>query len=134
MVSSVAVGAYEFFAGSESGAAAGVGALGAKAGGKTADSCANLSQDGRPEACDKSQRGDANPPDGCGAILRLELVPLGAAPKAVSSGAPSATATPASTSGAATTGAAAASTPLNPKASKLAADDEGFVEQHQGLD
>jgi len=76
IVSALTVGAFRFEAGAKKEAAAGVTVLGAGAGASTARSTETLSQDGDVGLCSASARGDAVPPDGCGALLRLELVPL----------------------------------------------------------
>ena len=43
-------------------------------------------------ACDAAKTSDAKPPEACGAILRLEVVPLGQAKQEVPAGAPHGTA------------------------------------------
>ena len=50
--------------------------LGVGVGASTERSTDTLSQDGDAAKCTASRRGDEQPPDGCGALLRLELVPL----------------------------------------------------------
>lgn len=73
VVSALTLGAFEFFAGAASRAGAGASVLGAEAGAKHESSHETLSRDGKAAACSASKRGDALPPDGCGALLRLEL-------------------------------------------------------------
>ncbi len=76
IVSALTVGAFKFEAGAKKEAAAGVSVLGAGAGGSTERSTETLSQDGDATKCNAAARGDSAPPDGCGALLRLELVAL----------------------------------------------------------
>lgn len=74
------VGAFDFYAGSSEkvGADVGVSALsGAGAGGHHASEHQTLLKDGNSVACAKSSEADKGPPFGCGALLRLDLVPLG---------------------------------------------------------
>lgn len=78
VVSSVTVGAYEFAAGNAIDAGASVDILGAGAGAKQAQQKELLSRDGDEAACAKAAAGDQKPPFGCGALLRVEMVALGA--------------------------------------------------------
>jgi len=79
VVSALAVGAFEFFAGNAQQAGASVNVLGAGAGIDHSSNHETLSRDGNVKACGSSQRGDAQPPENCGALLRLELAPVRAA-------------------------------------------------------
>ncbi len=72
------VGAFEFFAGADSAAGGGVTVLGAGGGAKTGSLRETLTRDGLAQACERAKLTDADPPDGCGALLRLEVMPLGA--------------------------------------------------------
>jgi hypothetical protein len=77
VVSALTVGAFDFFAGSGAtvGGSVGVGNVG---GGASQQSSKELlNSDGRMKSCDSATTSDKTPPDGCGAILRLEVVPLG---------------------------------------------------------
>ncbi len=76
VVTALTVGAFSFNAGNakERGASATV--LGAGVGASQAASSETLSRDGDVAKCAVSKRGDVNPPDGCGALLRLELAAL----------------------------------------------------------
>ncbi len=105
-----AVGAFDFYAGgaAQVGGGAVVGGVGASAH-STADREA-LTKNGDPSACAKSSTDDKAPPQGCGAIIRVEVVPLGGA---TVSGIPPAA--PAS---------AASGGPLPPITGKWAAHDE----------
>jgi hypothetical protein len=79
VVTALTVGAFSFFAGSAK--AAGVSASVMNVGAGVAKESKNetLSRDGDGKACVASKRGDTNPPDGCGALLRLELAQVLAA-------------------------------------------------------
>ena len=79
VVSALAVGAFEFFAGRAVQASADLNVLGAAAGGEHDESHETLSRDGNVKACVDSKRGDGEPPENCGALLRLELSTLRAA-------------------------------------------------------
>jgi hypothetical protein len=85
VVSGVTVGAFEFFSGksSEVGGGATVGPAGA--GGKTSSVRETLSRDGDPSSCEAGA--PDGPPNGCGALLRLEVTALGEAPATGTDGA-----------------------------------------------
>lgn len=76
VVQALTVGAFEFFAGNASGLNADANVLGAKAGASRKRGNESLSRDGDPSKCGSSARGNAMPPDGCAALLRLELAPI----------------------------------------------------------
>lgn len=78
VVTALTAGAFEFFAGAEAEAAAGVEAMGAAAGGRSKSQRETLNQDGDDAACEKATSKDQSPPEGCGALLRVEVVPLDA--------------------------------------------------------
>jgi hypothetical protein len=88
VISALTVGAFEFFAGAEAEAGAGVEAFGAGAGGKTTSQRETLNRDGDGAACDKAKAEDNTPPFGCGALLRVEVVPLGTGGAAAGAAAP----------------------------------------------
>jgi hypothetical protein len=72
----LSVGAFEFFsaaAGSQGGGAS-VAGVGASA--TSSSSREVLATDGRSEACGASSSKDTEPPDGCAALLRIEVIPL----------------------------------------------------------
>jgi hypothetical protein len=50
--------------------------MGAGAGGSSAASRENLSRDGRVEACNAAKSSDTDAPENCGALVRVEVVPL----------------------------------------------------------
>ena len=73
VIQALTVGSFEFFAGNASNLNVDANFLGAKAGGDRKRGNESLSRDGEPAKCVTSARGDALPPDGCAALLRLEL-------------------------------------------------------------
>jgi formylglycine-generating enzyme required for sulfatase activity len=77
VLSGLTIGAFEFYTNADSKQKAGAGVLGVEAGGSTQRSKETLNQDGDRGRCERSTGSDASPPDGCGAILRVEAVPLG---------------------------------------------------------
>jgi hypothetical protein len=76
VITGVQVGAFQFYAGGagelRAGAKFGNAGLGA---GTTAER-ETLSADGSPSRCDASTTSDVRPPEGCGALIRIELTPL----------------------------------------------------------
>jgi formylglycine-generating enzyme required for sulfatase activity len=72
----VTAGAYRFVAGSTTSAGAKVELWGAKAGVAHEEELAILSEDGDPSACAAAGAKDTAPPFGCGALLRMDLVPI----------------------------------------------------------
>ena len=90
VVSALTVGAFDFFAGSGAtvGGSAKVAIGGVGAGGSSQTSKELLNSDGRMESCNAATTSDGRPPDGCGAIVRLEVVPLGQPKRETAVGAP----------------------------------------------
>jgi hypothetical protein len=80
-ISGMTVGAFEMVAGGRGSVGGGVTVAGAGAGAKTSAERELLNRDGDPAACARASSKDTAPPDGCGAILRLELQPLAATGK-----------------------------------------------------
>jgi hypothetical protein len=72
----VAVGAFDFYAGGEAQVGAGAVAGGIGAGSHSQAEREALTKNGDLSACAKSTTDDQSPPQGCGAIIRLEVVPL----------------------------------------------------------
>ena len=73
----VTVGAFDFFAGADAsvGGKAGIGALG---GGANSEATREtLTRDGEVSACETASPDDKFPPAECGALIRIEVVPLG---------------------------------------------------------
>ena len=79
IVSALTVGAFDFYAGAEAQVAGSATGFGAAAGGKSSTARELLNSDGKPAACDVAKTSDTHPPEGCGAVVRLEVVPLGQA-------------------------------------------------------
>jgi hypothetical protein len=82
LVSALSVGAFDFFAGADAEVGAGATVLGAGAGGKSASQKQMLNEDGDEKACDVASESDKEPPHSCGALLRVEVVPIGEPKKA----------------------------------------------------
>ena len=76
VVTALVVGAFAFSAGSSKSAGASASILGAGAGAKSERASETLSKDGDVASCAASKRGDQQPPDSCGALLRLELAAI----------------------------------------------------------
>jgi hypothetical protein len=76
VVTALSAGAFEFFAGAD--AAAGAGATVQSIGGEARSEAKRetLNEAGEEAACEKSGGEDKSPPFGCGALVRLEVVPL----------------------------------------------------------
>jgi TPR repeat protein len=84
----VTVGAFDFYAGGDAavGASAGIGSAGAGASSQAARE--TLTKAGDVSSCVKATTADKSPPEGCGALIRLEVVPItqvGAPPAAAGS-------------------------------------------------
>ena len=93
VVSSLTAGAFEFFAGADAEAGGSATAFGAGAGAKSQTQRELLNRDGDKAACLKATRADKEPPEGCGALLRLEVMPVGAPGSAKARPAPTPTPT-----------------------------------------
>ncbi len=72
----VTVGAFDFYAGGEASVGGGVNVAGVGGGGHSTSERETLTRDGDQAACTKSSSADPSPPDNCGALIRLEVVPL----------------------------------------------------------
>jgi outer membrane protein OmpA-like peptidoglycan-associated protein len=88
VVYGLTVGAFDFYAGGDAtvgaqGAVAGVGA-----GGKSTADREALSQDGDRGSCEKATTDDRRPPEGCAAMLRIDVMPIAAAAQAVATAVP----------------------------------------------
>jgi TolA-binding protein len=73
----VTVGAFDFYAGGQANvaASASIGNVGAR--GHSQAERETLTKAGDEAACEKATTGDKSPPEGCGALIRIEVVPLG---------------------------------------------------------
>jgi len=93
VVSALTAGAFEFFAGSSAGVGGELSVGNAGGGASSTTSRETLTRDGAVDACVEARRDSAEPPHGCGALLRVEVVPLlanaaGGSPGAVASTVP----------------------------------------------
>ncbi len=75
IIAGLTVGAFEFFAGAQAGVGAGAGVIGATAGAESKSKHETLTQDGNAAAC-QAGGGKEAPPKDCGALIRIEVVPL----------------------------------------------------------
>ena len=76
VVNALTVGAFDFYAGADASVGGGVTVGGAGAGAKSASKRETLNQDGNVDACATSKRDDKEPPFGCGALIRVEVIPI----------------------------------------------------------
>jgi hypothetical protein len=76
VVKALAVGAFEIDASARTAASAGVGAMGAGVSGSQDASREVVHKDGEKDACSQGGAHDASPPYACGAMLRVEVVPV----------------------------------------------------------
>ncbi|MBW2457386.1 MAG: hypothetical protein JRI68_22960 [Deltaproteobacteria bacterium] len=79
VINALTVGAFEFYAGASTSAEASAKVLSAAAGARSSSARETLSNDGQDTACRQAAREDVQPPDGCGGLLRIEVVPVGQA-------------------------------------------------------
>jgi len=80
VIGGLSVGAFEFFSAASAETGGGASVAGVGAGVTTKRSQEVLATDGRPESCERSSSKDAEPPDGCGALLRIEVIPIAGKP------------------------------------------------------
>jgi hypothetical protein len=76
VVQELTVGAFEIASSAQASQAAGAGAFGVGASASHDASREMLNRDGDKGACAKSAAGDASPPFACGAMLRMQVVPI----------------------------------------------------------
>lgn len=96
IVTALTTGSFVFYSGAavEMGAGGGVAGVGG-AGVNSSSEQEVLNTDGNAEACAAAQSSDQSPPEGCGALLRIEVVPIdeipanGTGPAAGAAGGPS---------------------------------------------
>jgi len=87
VLASLTSGAFTFRSGASRSAGGGASVAGFSGGGETRAERNLLSRSGDPERCAGASSSDAAPPEGCGAVLRVEAVPVAEAPaKAVAAG------------------------------------------------
>lgn len=119
VVSALTVGAFEFFAGASRTAGASAQIFTAEAGAEHSALRETLSRDGDVKACSVSSRGDAQPPENCGASLRLELALVRSQGSALPECAPG------------TVLVDKACAPI-PKKTELAPEDQAFADDKRG--
>jgi hypothetical protein len=120
VVTALTVGAFAFIAGASNEKGLSASVLGAGAGVESSKSTETLSRDGDVKACTASKRGDPTPPENCGALLRLELAALLPAGEGIPDCKPG------------TKLDGKKCVPI-PKPSKLAPEDESFVDDKKGF-
>ena len=76
VVTALTTGAFELFAGADASAGGGVEVAGAGVGAQSRSTRESLNQDGEAASCDQSGDDDKRPPAGCGALLRVDVVPI----------------------------------------------------------
>lgn len=76
VILALSAGAFEFTAASGAEVSAGGGGLGIAGAGDSSATRELLNRDGYRSACERATSSDTAPPDGCGALLRVEVVPL----------------------------------------------------------
>jgi hypothetical protein len=76
VVTGLTVGAFSFYTGASAEIGAGIKVGNIGAGASSSSNQEVLKQDGNGEACVSSGTMDATPPEGCGALLRVEVVPI----------------------------------------------------------
>ena len=75
----VSVGAFDFYSGADATVGASIGVGGVGAGATSKASRKTLNSSGDPASCNVASPDDKAPPGQCGAVIRVEVVPLGAA-------------------------------------------------------
>lgn len=78
VVSALTMGAFEFSAGADASVGGSASLLNAGGGAKSHSSRELLNSDGNEASCSAATSGDAKPPDGCGGIVRIEVIPINA--------------------------------------------------------
>lgn len=76
IIAGLTAGAFEFFAGADAEVGGGVHVMDAGVGATSRATRETLTSDGDKEACAEASAGDPTPPDGCGALLRVDVLPL----------------------------------------------------------
>jgi|GEM_PF-3288483 len=76
VIAGLVVGAFEFYTGTEEKASAGGGLTGMGAGARRLSARRTINQAGEESACEQATTQDAEPPSGCGAMLRVEVIPI----------------------------------------------------------
>ena len=76
ILTALTVGAFEFYSGAKSTTGGGASVLGFGAGAKRSRAQAVLSRSGDAKSCQVATTQDEKPPEGCGALLRVEATPI----------------------------------------------------------
>lgn len=76
IVRGAVAGAFEFYAGADAEVGAGVGALGAETQGTSRATKQDITSAGDREKCTGAATTDTAPPEGCGALIRIEVAPV----------------------------------------------------------
>jgi hypothetical protein len=76
VITGLTVGAFSFYAGASAAVGAGVKVGNIGVGAESSHGREVLKQDGNEDACGEAEQGGEAPPDGCGALLRVEVVPI----------------------------------------------------------
>lgn len=76
VIAALTVGSFTFSAGSDAAVGGSAKAFGAGGGGKSTSARETLQHDGDEAACTKATLADKAPPEGCGALLQIEVMPL----------------------------------------------------------
>lgn len=76
VITGLTAGAFEFSSAAGSRAGGGAAVMGMGAGATSEKSKSLISRDGQPEACAGSSTDDERPPEGCAALLRVEVTPV----------------------------------------------------------
>jgi hypothetical protein len=97
VVVGLTTGAFEFFAGASAGVAGGAEAFGVGAGGQSSAKRELLRRDGDPAACNAAGDSDTAPPRNCGALIKLDVVQLGAGGPSIEAAQPPVALAPATT-------------------------------------
>ena len=82
VVAALAVGAFTFFAGADAEVGAAATGFGVGGGGRSTANRELLQRDGDEASCAHSTASDKLPPEGCGAALQLEVIPIAIAKRA----------------------------------------------------
>lgn len=76
VIAALTVGSFTFSAGSDAEISGGASVLGAGGGGKSTALRETIQHDGDDASCARATTGDKSPPEGCGALLQIEVMPL----------------------------------------------------------
>ena len=82
VIHALSVGAFTFSAGSDAQVGAGASAMGVGGGAKSSATRETLTRDGDEATCGRASTSDKTPPEGCGALLQIEVMPLSKQTKA----------------------------------------------------